>query len=75
MTVDALTGMYHAFNDPATDQEKADMLAKIRAENANIKDPKSRIPEDFATNPSRATLAFQKAVAIPPLRLTRNEIA
>jgi hypothetical protein len=72
MTVDALTGMYHAFNDPATDQEKADVLAKIRAENANIKDPKNRIPEDLATNPSRATLALHRILDAPATTLAKK---
>src|SRR5271170_857680 len=33
-TVDALTGLYHAMRDPATEQEKAEILQKIREQNA-----------------------------------------
>src|SRR5689334_18242599 len=57
-TVDALTGLYRAFTDPATDQEKQDLLQKVREGNEMGK----QIPESLATNPSRATLALHRLI-------------
>jgi hypothetical protein len=56
-----IAGLYHAFSDPATDQEKQDLLAKIRKQNAEG----DNIPEDLATNPSRATLAYHRLIDAP----------
>jgi hypothetical protein len=64
-TVDALTALYHGFNDPATEQEKADMLSKIRDENTKSAGDGNKIPESFATNPSRATLALHRIIDAP----------
>ena len=61
---DAISGLYHAFAAPATEQEKADLLAKVREQNAKG----DQIPEDLATNPSRATLALHRLVDAPALR-------
>ena len=74
MTVDALTGLYHAFHDPATDQEKADILQKIRAENNKSKrmTGDSAIPEDLATNPSKATLALHRILDAPAATLAKK---
>jgi hypothetical protein len=60
-TVGMVSGLYHAFTDPATDQEKADLLAKLRADNAQG----DKIPEDLATNPSLATLAVHRLLTNP----------
>jgi len=53
--------MYHAFTDEATDQEKQALLSKIREQNAKGDD----IPEDLATNPSTATLAYHRLIDAP----------
>jgi hypothetical protein len=61
-TVGVITGLYHAFTDPATDQEKAELLQKVRdlnqRENANI-------PEDLATNPKQGTLVLHRILDAP----------
>jgi hypothetical protein len=64
-TVGVITGLYHAFSDPATEQEKAEILQKVRDENANVQNPKERVPESLATNPSRATLALHRILDAP----------
>jgi hypothetical protein len=68
-TIGAIAGLHHAFNDPATDSEKADILAKINAENsrAGTQDPtdKNHVPESLALNPSRATLAYHRIIDAP----------
>jgi hypothetical protein len=72
-TVDALTGLYHAFNDPATEQEKTDILQKIRDGNSKG----DKIPEDLATNPSKATLALHRIIDAPAatlLKKSRDEV-
>jgi hypothetical protein len=68
MTVDALTGVYHAFSDPATEQEKADILQKIRNDNAKG----DKISEELATNPSRATLALHRILDAPAATLAKK---
>jgi hypothetical protein len=60
-TVGMVAGLYHAFADPATDQEKQDLLTKVQAENARGE----TVPEDLATNPSRATLAYHRLIDAP----------
>jgi hypothetical protein len=60
-TVDALTGLYHAFTQPPSDQEKQEILAKIREQNQKG----DNIPEELATNPSRATLALHRLIDAP----------
>jgi hypothetical protein len=61
-TISVITGLYHAFTDPATDQEKAELLQKVRdlnqRENANI-------PEDLATNPKQGTLVLHRILDAP----------
>jgi hypothetical protein len=68
-TVGTIEGLYHALTDPATDQEKADLLAKIQKENADsgTQDPtdKNHVPETLASNPSRATLAYHRLIDAP----------
>jgi hypothetical protein len=67
-TVDSLTGLWHSFNQPATEQEKADILQKIRNENANG----DKIPEELATNPSKATLALHRLIDAPASELLKK---
>jgi hypothetical protein len=67
-TVDALTGLWHAFNQPATDDEKAAILAKVREANANG----DKVPEELATNPSRATLALHRLLDAPADQLLKK---
>jgi len=61
-TIGQVTGMYHAFADPATEQEKQDLLQKIREQNTKFGD---KIPETLATEPSLATLAFHRLIDAP----------
>lgn len=67
-TVGLVTGLYHAFSDPATDQEKAELKQKVDAENANG----GKVPEDLATNPSRVTLAYHRLVDAPASDLAQK---
>jgi hypothetical protein len=60
-TVGMVSGLYHAFSDPATPEEKSQLLEKIRKENANGEN----IPEELATNPSTATLALHRIISNP----------
>jgi hypothetical protein len=60
-TVGMVAGLYHAFTDPASDQEKQELLAKVQAENARGEN----VPQDLATNPSRATLAYHRLIDAP----------
>lgn len=72
-TVDALTGLWHAFNQPATDEEKAALLQKVREANARG----DKVPEELATNPSRATLALHRILDAPAdelLKKGRDEV-
>jgi hypothetical protein len=68
-TVGLVTGLYHALADPATDQEKQELLAKIQAENqqSGTTDPNhpDHIPESLATDPSTATLAYHRLIDAP----------
>ena len=75
-TVGAIEGVYHALTDPATDEEKSQILSKIREENARGE----QIPEELATNPSRATLALHRILDAPAQELYEkakheNEVA
>ena len=75
-TIGAIEGVYHALTDPATDEEKAQILSKIREENARGE----QIPEELATNPSRATLALHRILDAPAQELHEkakheNEVA
>jgi len=75
-TVGAIEGVYHALTDPATEEEKAQILSKIREENARGE----QIPEELATNPSRATLALHRILDAPAQELHEkakheNEVA
>jgi len=72
-TVDALTGLWHAFNQPATNDEKAALLQKVREANARG----DKVPEELATNPSRATLALHRLIDAPAdelLKKGRDEV-
>ena len=68
-TVGMVAGLYHAFADPATEQEKQDLLTKVQSENqkAGTTDPSdpNHVPEDLATDPSRATLAYHRLINAP----------
>src|SRR2546423_1926485 len=60
-TAGMASGLYHAFADPASDQEKADLLAKVREQNAKG----DKIPESLATDPSTVTLAYHRLIDAP----------
>lgn len=60
-TVGMVTGLYHAFSDPATEAEKAELLKKVYAENFRGE----QVPESLATNPSQATLAYHRLIDAP----------
>jgi hypothetical protein len=62
-TVSAPLAMYHAFSQPATDDEKASLLNEVRQHNS--KNPNDQIPEDLAANPSTATLAYRRLISAP----------
>jgi len=67
-TVGMVSGLYHALTDPATDQEKAELKQKV--DEANAKG--DRVPEDLATNPSRATLAYHRLIDAPADQLKKK---
>ena len=67
-TVGAVEGVYRALTDPATEQEKAELLQKVREQNAKG----DQIPEDLATNPSRATLAYHRIIDAPADLLSKK---
>jgi hypothetical protein len=72
-TVDALAGLWHAFNQPATDQEKSEILQKVREANQRG----DNVPESIATNPSKATLALHRIIDAPAdmlLKKGRDEV-
>jgi hypothetical protein len=48
------------------------LLQKVRAENATIKNPKDRVPESIATDPSRATLALHRIIDAPAAELNKK---
>lgn len=60
-TVGMVSGLYHAFTDPASDQEKQELMGKVRAE----RERGENISDDLATNPSRATLAYHRLIDAP----------
>jgi hypothetical protein len=60
-TVGAITGLYHAFTAPATDQERNELAAKVDEANANG----DNIPLSLAYDPSRATLAYHRLIDAP----------
>lgn len=55
------SGLYHAATDPATDQEKEDLLADVKKRNA----AGEKIPEDIAINPSQATVVVHRMLTKP----------
>ena len=69
-TVGMVAGLYHAFTDPATDEEKADLMQKVQDEKAWQKthgyDPND-VPESLAADPSRITLAYHRLMTLPPI--------
>jgi hypothetical protein len=69
-TVGAIEGIYHALTDPATDQEKADLLKKVQDENKRQGNESDHVPESLATNPSRATLALHRILDAPAQELS-----
>jgi hypothetical protein len=67
-TVGVVQGIFHALTDPATEQEKQEILDKIREQNQQG----DKIPEDLATNPSRATLALHRLIDAPADELEKK---
>lgn len=65
-TVGAVTGIYHALTAPATDDEKQELLDKVRSDNKRYGD---EIPESLATDPSQATLAYHRLIDAPASEL------
>lgn len=65
-TVGAVTGIYHALTAPATDDEKQELLDKVRSDNKRYGD---NIPESLATDPSQATLAYHRLIDAPASEL------
>jgi len=67
-TVGMVAGLYHAFTDPPTDQEKADLMQKVQDErdwqSQHGYDP-NEVPMSLATNPSQATLAYHRLIDAP----------
>lgn len=67
-TVDMVAGLYHAFTDPATPQEKAQLQQKVNEERAwqiqHGYDPRE-VPDSLWQNPSTATLAWHRIIDAP----------
>jgi len=67
-TVGMVAGLYHAFTDPPTDQEKAQLMKKVQDEKAwqtaHGYDP-NQVDESVATDPSRVTLAYHRLIDAP----------
>ena len=67
-TVGMVAGLYHAFADPPTDQEKAQLLQKVQAERSwqaqHGYDP-NQVDVSLAMNPSKATLAYHRLIEAP----------
>jgi hypothetical protein len=74
-TVGMVTGLYHAFTDPPTDQEKAALMKKVQDEKAwqtaHGYDPND-VDESLATNPSTATLAYHRLIDAPADQLQQK---
>lgn len=74
-TVGVVTGLYHAFTDPPTDQEKADLMQKVQAEKqwqtAHGYDPND-VDTSLATDPSRVTLAYHRLIDAPAAQLQQK---
>ncbi len=74
-TVGMVTGLYHAFTDPPTDQEKAALMKKVQDEKAwqaaHGYDPND-VPESLATNPSTVTLAYHRLIDAPASQLQQK---
>lgn len=74
-TVGVVTGLYHAFTDPPTDQEKAELMKKVQAEKdwqtAHGYDPND-VDTSLATDPSRATLAYHRLIDAPADQLQQK---
>jgi len=67
-TVGAVTGIYHALNDPVTPQESAELLQKVREYNSRpdvMQGALPKIPESSAQNPSKASLAYHRIIDAP----------
>lgn len=62
-TVGAVNGLFHAFADPATDQEKQEIKAKVDA------DSDKTIPDSVWSDPSKITLALHRLVDAPASQL------
>jgi hypothetical protein len=74
-TVGMVTGLYHAFTDPPTDQEKAALMQKVQAEKdfqtAHGWNPDD-VPATLATDPSRVTLAYHRLIDAPADQLQQK---
>lgn len=71
-TVGMVAGLYHAFTDPATDQEKTELMQKVQAEKQWQRehgyDP-NEVSEKLATNPDSVTLAYHRLIDAPAKHL------
>lgn len=74
-TVGMIAGLYHAFTDPPTEQEKADLMQKVQDEKAWQKahgyDP-NEVDESLATDPSTITLAYHRLIDAPADQLMKK---
>jgi hypothetical protein len=74
-TVGVIDGLYHAFSDPATDEEKAALVQKVRDHNQTPDVKNGKIPpisEEGAENPSRGALALHRLVDAPASMLVEK---
>ena len=67
-TVGMISGLYHAFSDPITDQEKAELQQKV--DDANTSG--IRVSPDLATNPTTVQLAYHRLVDAPATALDKK---
>lgn len=76
-TVGMIAGLYHAFTDPATDQEKAELMQKVQTEKewqrAHGYDPND-VSESLATDPSSVTLAYHRLIDAPAKHLQEKGV-
>lgn len=60
-TIGMVQGLYHAFTDPATEQEKLDLKKKTDTANANG----DHVPVDLYSNPTPGQLAYHRLIDAP----------
>lgn len=68
-TVGMVAGLYHALTDPATDQEKQELLTKLNAKNAA---QGMKLPDEWATDPNPVQLAYHRLVDAPGDELSKK---